>query len=224
MTLPSESSYILALETAIAGGSISLLHNGIVIASMAGNDSLSRAEELLPNITSILDKNGILLDQIERMAVSVGPGSYTGIRIGMASALGLSTAIGCKCVGIPILYAMTLLADKGSKRCLTAVPVGRGDTAYQLFLLDDDRGLRPLDAPGIAANEEFGSIVAGLEPDRVIVHDLIHGSLGNMSGMNIILTGNDLASLIGRASEDDSIPNGLVPIYLLNKNRNKGLF
>lgn len=224
MTLPLEPSYILALETAIAGGSISLLHNGSVIASMTGNDSLSRAEELLPNITSIMDKTGIPLDKIERIAVSVGPGSYTGIRIGMASAMGLSTAIGSKCVGLPILYAMTLLADKGSKRCLTAVPAGRGDTAYQLFMLDDDRGARPLDAPEIAANEEFGNIVAGLEPDCVIVYDQIHGLLGDMSGMKLILTGNDLASLIGRASGDDWIPHDLVPIYLLNKNRNKGLF
>ncbi|MBX3289769.1 MAG: tRNA (adenosine(37)-N6)-threonylcarbamoyltransferase complex dimerization subunit type 1 TsaB [Acidobacteria bacterium] len=224
MTLPLEPSYILALETAITGGSISLLRDSVVIDSMAGNDSLSRAEELLPNITSILDKNGISLDQIERIAVSVGPGSYTGIRIGMASAMGLSTAIDSKCVGVPILYAMTLLADKGSKRCLTAVPVGRGDTAYQLFMLDDDRGLRPLDAPGIAANADFDNIVACLEPDCVIVHGQIHGLLGDLSGMKLILTGNDLASLIGRASGDDWIPHDLVPIYLLNKNRNNGLF
>ena len=100
MTLPSESSYILALETAITGGSMRLLRDSVVIDSMAGNDSLSRAEELLPNISSILSNNAISLEQIGRIAVSVGPGSYTGIRIGMASAMGLSTAIGCNCVGV----------------------------------------------------------------------------------------------------------------------------
>jgi tRNA threonylcarbamoyl adenosine modification protein YeaZ len=122
---------VLTIESAIAGGSISICKNDIEIGCWIGDQNVSRAEELLPNIDLLLRSRSISLDAIERIIVSLGPGSFTGIKIGLSTVLGLRTALGITCVGINALSALALIST--GRLVTAAVPVGRGMICVQAF-------------------------------------------------------------------------------------------
>ncbi|MGQ0543253.1 MAG: tRNA (adenosine(37)-N6)-threonylcarbamoyltransferase complex dimerization subunit type 1 TsaB, partial [Blastocatellia bacterium] len=114
MNRDSTSHTVLAIESAIQDGSIALFRDGKEIASVGGSDDVSRAEELLPNIEKLFNDTGIKFDEIDLIAVSRGPGSYTGIRIGIATVLGLARALNISCAGVSVLEAMTILGDRST--------------------------------------------------------------------------------------------------------------
>src|SRR5258708_18599521 len=91
--MSSYPEFTLAIESAISGGSISLL-KGREIANWIGSSNVSKAEDLLANIDHLLAANDIALNEIDLITVSAGPGSFTGIRIGIATALGLKAGLG----------------------------------------------------------------------------------------------------------------------------------
>src|SRR5690606_30032956 len=123
---------ILALETAIDGGSLALYQNSEAIVELSGDPQISRAADLLPNIDKLLRSNNFELGDIGSVAVSLGPGSYTGIRIGIATALGLGRSVGQSVMGVSLLKA---IAADGSidGHVIAAVPTGREDIAWQIF-------------------------------------------------------------------------------------------
>ena len=101
-----KSKIVLAIEAAIRGGSVSLLDGETEILSWHGVTLVSRAEDLLVNISGILEQSGFDKSQIDMIAVSNGPGSFTGIRIGLATALGLKNSLGIPCFGVSLLAAV----------------------------------------------------------------------------------------------------------------------
>lgn len=120
----------LAFETAVGGGSISLLANDRVIDFWIGSRDISRAEDLLDQISNILDRNEI--KKIDLLGVSTGPGSATGIRIGLATAMGLRKAFGCRVIGIPVSEAV-LFSKVYEQPTFFAFPVSRRQIAWQIF-------------------------------------------------------------------------------------------
>lgn len=94
----------LAIETAIREGSISLIKDNREIDFWVGNNKVSKAEDILEQISLILNRNHI--KKINLIAVSDGPGSATGIRIGLATSLGLAKSFGCKIIRVSIFEAL----------------------------------------------------------------------------------------------------------------------
>ena len=82
--------YILSVETTNKISGVALLLNNEIIDSSDLDLGLNHSITLFTNIDNILTKNNICIDQIDSIKVSCGPGSFTGIRIGIAAALGLS--------------------------------------------------------------------------------------------------------------------------------------
>lgn len=127
---------ILAIEAAVRGGSIALVQNSHEIAAWHGKEAVSRAEELLPNIADLLEQTKIRKKDVKLIAVSNGPGSYTGIRIGLSTALGLARALEIECVGVSLLPAIAIMHSRGSK-CLVVIPIGRTEFCWQQFTNSD---------------------------------------------------------------------------------------
>ncbi|MGB5013010.1 MAG: tRNA (adenosine(37)-N6)-threonylcarbamoyltransferase complex dimerization subunit type 1 TsaB [Pyrinomonadaceae bacterium] len=123
---------ILAIESAIRGGSIALAHNAEIIDTWVGEGGVSRAEDLLWNIDLMLKRNGIEKRELSNIAVSAGPGSFTGIRIGLATAMGIAASLNISLARYSILYAMAV-SQPDSELIITAVPVGRGVICKQSF-------------------------------------------------------------------------------------------
>jgi tRNA threonylcarbamoyladenosine biosynthesis protein TsaB len=98
--------YILNIETATKNCSVSLAKNGqTVVCKEISELGYSHAEKLHLFIQEVLQESGIALSQLSAIAVSQGPGSYTGLRIGVSTAKGLSYAL-----QIPLIAVDTLLA------------------------------------------------------------------------------------------------------------------
>lgn len=97
---------ILNIETATTNCSVALAKNGKTIALVEDNDtSYSHSERLHVYIQNVIDTSKIKLEDLEAIAVSKGPGSYTGLRIGVSAAKGL-----CYSLDIPLISVLTLEA------------------------------------------------------------------------------------------------------------------
>jgi tRNA threonylcarbamoyladenosine biosynthesis protein TsaB len=97
-------SYILNIETATKNCSVSLAKNGeTVLCKEIAEQGYSHAEKLHVFIEDILKETGVSVQEVKAVAVSKGPGSYTGLRIGVSTAKGL-----CYALGIPLISVDTL--------------------------------------------------------------------------------------------------------------------
>lgn len=94
---------ILCIDTIGEAGSIALAENGREIGFLENNDKNTHASWLQSAIQDLLHSSGFTINRLQAVAVSSGPGSYTGLRVGMASAKGL-----CYALGIPLIEENSL--------------------------------------------------------------------------------------------------------------------
>jgi tRNA threonylcarbamoyladenosine biosynthesis protein TsaB len=199
---------ILAIETAVLGGSISLLRDGAEIGSISGGKDISRSEDLLVNIADILKKSDATPRDIKLIAVSTGPGSYTGIRVGIATALGLKNSLNIECVGVEVLGSMRM-AVNGDEQIICAVPIGRDEVCRQSF-----QG-GTADAIRVEKQDEFVEHVLKHENIQVIVHEKLFAFLtAYVESPRIRNAGVDLAQYIGMAAIRGEALSTLEPIYV----------
>lgn len=124
-------SLLLAIETSVGPFSIALFKDSTLIASYYHNQPHQQAELLLPSIGNLLSDNGFTYKDVEVIAASVGPGSFTGIRIGLAAAQGISLATHCQIIGVSTLEAIAMTKQEGSYA--VALAAGRGQFYWQAF-------------------------------------------------------------------------------------------
>ena len=91
---------LLAIETSSLVSSVALLHDQTLRAELTIQARLTHSEQLMPHIADMLDKASVGKHDIDGIAVSIGPGSFTGLRIGLATAKGLAFAWQVPIVGI----------------------------------------------------------------------------------------------------------------------------
>lgn len=111
---------ILAVDTSAVCASTAVTEDGKILSESSINAGLTHSRTLMPMIDSVLKNGEIDLDTIDLFACSVGPGSFTGIRIGVAAVKGLCDALNKKCVPVSTLEA---LAYNLLGRSCTAVSV-----------------------------------------------------------------------------------------------------
>ena len=97
---------ILALDSTALVGSVALCDDQKLIAETTINTGHTHSETLLPMVESLLKICGYTLDDIDMFACTTGPGSFTGVRIGVATIKGLAYGRGKPCVGVSTLHAL----------------------------------------------------------------------------------------------------------------------
>ena len=97
---------ILSLETATTNCSVALASDGKVVASRSINSGYSHSEKINVFIEEVIAQAGVTLKDLQAVAVSSGPGSYTGLRIGISTAKGLCYALDIPLIAINTLDAM----------------------------------------------------------------------------------------------------------------------
>ena len=97
---------ILALETSAKSVSAAVVENGAVLASAYQNTGLTHSVTLMPLIDSMLKNAGLTAKDMDLIAAAAGPGSFTGLRIGVSAAKGLAWALELPCCGVSTLEAM----------------------------------------------------------------------------------------------------------------------
>lgn len=184
----------VAIESAIRGGSLSIIDDGREITNWIGPGDAAKAECLLLHIDQILREVGLKVNDLQHVAVSAGPGSFTGIRIGLSTALGLTAGL-----KMPISRVSALEAMAGSMQCddeiIVALPVGRNSVCKQSFRR---RGgvITAESMPETLPGEIFTAMV-GQRPGAVY---LVHRALKEEVGSGAVDFGENLAYSIGIAS------------------------
>ena len=102
--------YILAIETTGAFASVALMKDDELIGHIQGNDRFSHLQNLMPQVEQVTKDNQLQISDIDAVAVSCGPGSFTGIRIGVSSARALSQILDIPCAAVSSLEALAMRA------------------------------------------------------------------------------------------------------------------
>jgi len=137
---------ILSLDTATLGGSVWLGRGTSELAARSGDPKVSQSASLLQDINDILTEAKLTLADVELFACASGPGSFTGLRIGIATLKGLAASLERPCLGIPTLHAVAHAAGP-SPATVALLPAGRGEVFAQLLSLSADGVVTELDTP-----------------------------------------------------------------------------
>jgi tRNA threonylcarbamoyladenosine biosynthesis protein TsaB len=111
-------AFILSIETSAGTCSVALYNDALLIGSETVNEPQSHASRLAPLIQTLLGKGGIAAKSLNAVAISAGPGSYTGLRIGTSTAKGICVSLNIPLIAIP---ALDMLAHEAYARF---APVG----------------------------------------------------------------------------------------------------
>lgn len=101
---------ILCIETSTTSCSVALAKNGKVIALRENNNGMNHSVLTAPYIDEVLKEHNITTQELDAVAVSMGPGSYTGLRIGVSLAKGICYGAKIPLISIPTLQALTIQA------------------------------------------------------------------------------------------------------------------
>lgn len=128
---------ILAIDTALDTVSVAILDDrGELLAVRRSDDRRSGAEQLLPLVEAARAEAGLAYADLASIGVTVGPGSFTGIRVGLAAARGLALAAGIRLVGVTTLAAVAQAAVAtipGVTAVMAAIDARRGELYCQRF-------------------------------------------------------------------------------------------
>lgn len=126
----SPMTSLLAIDT--AGPRLQLaLSTGERVDTLVEDMPTGQAERIFPAVAELLARNGITYADLTRVAVTTGPGSFTGVRIGLSAARGLALALGIPAIGVPSLFAIALGA--GSDPLAVLLDARRDEAYFQLF-------------------------------------------------------------------------------------------
>ena len=130
---------VLAIDTASPNPAVSLSRGSELFEEALPSDRRS-SEELVPALRRILAAARMRLGDCDRLAVCSGPGSFTGIRVGLATAWGLARASGIPVETVSTLEAMAEAArPTGARRLAAVLDAGRGDAIFERFDLTEPR-------------------------------------------------------------------------------------
>ena len=162
---------ILALESSATACSAALCRDGELVAQTWQNSGLTHSRTLLPMVESMLEDNGTIFKDVDVVAVAAGPGSFTGLRIGVATAKGLAWPDDKDCVACSTLESMAWpLAHMGGKLIIAAMDARRHQVYNALFLAENG-GLRRLSPDRAISLEELGNEVKTYDFPKVVVGD-----------------------------------------------------
>jgi tRNA threonylcarbamoyladenosine biosynthesis protein TsaB len=156
---------LLAVESATPATSVALLRGDVVLAEVRRATDRPTAESLLPAIDALLREAGEALASVEAFAVSIGPGSFTSLRIGLATVKGLAFGTERRAVAVPTLAALARRAPPGPGPVVAMLDARRGEVYAARY---DDASAEPT-RPAFEGVFGAAELAAGLRaPCRLV--------------------------------------------------------
>jgi tRNA threonylcarbamoyladenosine biosynthesis protein TsaB len=157
---------VLALDTTAPGGSCALVRDGRVTRERRGDAAVSQASRLPADLIALLDEERVALGEVDVFAVATGPGSFTGLRVGIAAMQALAFSGGTPLVGVSALDALAAIggrthggageASSPPRRIATWIDAWRGEVYTALY--ENGREVEPPAVePPLAALQRFGA-------------------------------------------------------------------
>ncbi len=161
---------ILALEASAKSVSVAVTENGTLLAQAYQDRGLTHSVTLMPLLDGMLKTAGLTLDDMDIIAVAQGPGSFTGIRIGVSAAKGLAWAKALPCCGVSTLEAMAYGVTDFEGVVVGAMDARRQQVYNALFRTENGRVTR-LCADRAVAMELVAEELAAMPEPKLIVGD-----------------------------------------------------
>lgn len=211
---------ILAIDTSAVCASVAVTENGKVLAESSVNTGLTHSRTLMPMIDGMLKNSEISLDEIDFFACSVGPGSFTGVRIGVAAIKGLCDGTGKKCMPVSTLEALAYnLIDRD---CIAvSVMDARCQQVYCGIFRNENGQVTRLTQDDALKIDDLGHKLKEYEGDIIFVGDgaeICHKALGykKAGAGSVFQRGSSVAFCADKNYGEDKLltSSELMPLYL----------
>jgi tRNA threonylcarbamoyladenosine biosynthesis protein TsaB len=216
---------ILAIETATMCGSVALLSGNRCLAENSVDTATTHSRRLIQQVDQVMRETETNWEQLDGIAVSLGPGSFTGLRIGLSTAKGLAMAADRPLLGVPTLdgLAHQIIAPPGSRICVLLD--ARKKEVYAAFFKCNSDGIPERTSEDLVMKPE--KLAALIDPPTLLVGDgavvyreVFREALDNSAIFAPPLSFFPRAATIGRlalemfANHDFIDPANAVPIYV----------
>ncbi len=162
---------ILALESSALAASVALTEDETLLAQSYQNSGLTHSRTLMPLCQDLLKNLGLTLSDVDVIAVAAGPGSFTGLRIGVSAAKGLAWAAQKPCCAVSTLEAMAwTVAHMGGELC-PAMDARRSQVYNARFKAEKGAPLRLTPDRAISLEELWGEIEKDGKKPQILVGD-----------------------------------------------------
>jgi tRNA threonylcarbamoyladenosine biosynthesis protein TsaB len=213
---------ILSLDTTTRGGSVAVVRDRQIVHLGAGDPTRTHGERLPADLMTACDRAHVTIGEIELFAVAAGPGSFTGLRIGIATMQGLAMARERRIVPVSTLEAVAAAAigearEQGHFRTVAWIDAQRGEVFAQVF-----EGADPVSpaiaAPPLSAIEIQRELLEGAAfhgDGAVRYRDQIRSALGLDVRIGEVRPLAGAIGLIAAHQPDRAVlPHAVVPIYV----------
>ena len=151
-------AYILNIETSTTNCSVALSNSGVLVGLKEDNNSeYSHAERLHVYIDEVLKTAKVTIDQLEAIAISKGPGSYTGLRIGVSAAKGLCYALNIPLISVPTLEALAHQVEEPKGPVIAMLDARRMEVYSAIYDLQYAQ-IRPTEAE-VLTSESYNELL-----------------------------------------------------------------
>jgi len=208
---------VLALDTSTSCLSVALMRDKAIISEINLAVKVGHAGMILPVIDEVLTKSSTCKNDITLIATGTGPGSFTGLRIGIATAKGLAKAIRCPLAGIPTLDIIARGALPSSMHIMPIVDAKKGEVFCALYNKDGSRltdimNLRP---EGIATLVREDTLFVGNACD--LYRDILIKDLGKLYHEGPALLWYPRASVLAGIAQSlpiEGLSQDVQPLYI----------
>ncbi len=216
---------ILGIDTSATAASVAVVDENKIIGEFSINTALTHSQTLMPMVESLLNNTGVSLSDIDAIAVNAGPGSFTGVRIGVAAVKGMAFSTDIPCISVSTLHSMAYnLLETDCIVC--AVMDARCSQVYNaLFKVSDGKVTRLIEDRALALQDlkldlqKYDEKIMLVGDGAVITYDYLKDEYNNIilaSKQNRIQTASSVAVAGYELFEkgETMTAQELMPVYL----------
>lgn len=201
---------ILCIDTSSKLCGVGIFENEKLIDKIELNNGLTHSETLMPILKQILEKNSLVLKNFDLIAVDIGPGSFTGIRIGVATAKAFSDSLTIPCVGIDSLEILAYQIKEPSIVC-SAIDCKNDNCYFALYELRNNEYVI-LEAPSAKTKQEVTDLLDSKYSNKEI--KFVGDAFSSKSLFNHLSVENLNLAALKKFTRNNFHGEEILPLYL----------
>lgn len=216
---------ILAIDTATQVSSVAVLKEGRLLAELTMQGKLTHSETLLPHIEQVLKMAAVAKEELTGIAVSNGPGSFTGLRIGLAAAKAMSYVLGIPLVGVSTLQALAYQLPAPGVRVMCLLDAQKGNAYVESYRWENN-SLQVVDSVQVAKITDIVAACANMNEQVILLGDAVQKKVAgklelpanvSVAPPHIVMPRAACVAMLGQAKllagETDNVMD-LEPVYI----------
>ena len=215
--------YVLGIETSTKTGSVAVVSQTGVVAQYSLNIEVTHSERLMSTVDRVLKDTGLVIADIDGYAVAIGPGSFTGLRIGLAAVKGLALVTGKPVAAVPTLQALAWNLPHAAYPVCPMLDARKNEVYAAQYRFEGNGLVQMMDETVIALSRLEERIVEKTVFTGEASH-LFHGNIEKIFGdralfapLSTLLPSAAAVAEIGMAMLTNgkaAEPDGLTPMYI----------